>query len=487
MVSACWVSSAQAQTGEYIVLGQNPGMFAKIQGGAVQCIWSTVNCMNENAVAVPGADVRTVGAGGQGQQGAGYDFCDGDNGDRFPNGGNIFDATSDGEHIFAQVFNGPVLQFDLNWTNPHRLFTPTGATFISIAFDSSDNTLWTGGWGAATIKHWALDGTDLGGFTPNTTLNTALAVDQADGTIWESDRSVGGQFFQYDKSGNLLQTLNLGDLSGFNILGGDMAPGPPSTGACCFADGSCQDGMTNQDCTNAGGIAFNRDQNCDQAECLPTVEFHQDFIQDQGADCPPWEAFQAQLTDDIDYLTVTLSGTFDTEGFTCTDPDKVKAIAAALNTNSTVSIDCDGHTWRTGPCGGGLELTAIGSICTSQDPGYTVRPCISPGNPNWGGVNTRTHGAPSQTIWVVFTFNPPGPKCVYTVVKAKRKSDPCGVSCDDCPVSRGDKTCTIDCADNSDCPAKVKGFFRCQGGGACKIKATLDGCGDCPNGAFLCP
>jgi len=577
------VSSSQAQSGEYIISGQSPGAFAKIQGGAVVCIWNSVNGTNESAVAVA-ADVRSVGFT-TGQEGGGYDFCDGDNGGRFTqNEGSIFDATSDGTHIFAQVFGGPVIQYDMDWTNPQTLFTPSGGTMLSIAFDSSDNTLWTGGWGVDVIKHWAMDGTDLGGFTPQTTLNTALAVDP-DGTIWESDRNVTGQFFQYDKSGTLLQTLNLGgDLPGFNILGGDMAQGPPPTGACCFADGSCQDGVTNQECRDAGGIAFNRDQacgdvNCNGACCLRDGSCVDDVTNDDcdsqngtfnigvacgdvdcpqpGACCLPGGACEdglfedecrakggvnfnvGQACADVDCPNVSIM-TFeslecqgagiqddgieireaglvltkgDGEPFNysnfCTGEGRYpgstalfnntvdgRMILKSLDENTPFAILQIKAVSLNGP--GAAPLSFVGTKSDGSTVNFSV---TTDGRGPDGGLETFdfpgefddlttvewTQAAPfHQFDDVTVSFVPPGPKCLYTVTKAKRKSDACGTSCTDCPVDKGDTICTIDCADDSDCPAKIKGFFRCGSGGACKVKADLNGCGDCPQGSFRC-
>jgi hypothetical protein len=61
---------------------------------------------------------------------------------------------------------------------------------------------------------------------------------------------------------------------------------------------------------------------------------------------------------------------------------------------------CNGRTWTVGTCGSGIELSA-NTNCQCVTPGYTARPCIGQGNDNWGGVNTATCSAPSQTIEVV--------------------------------------------------------------------------------------
>ena len=51
-------------------------------------------------------------------------------------------------------------------------------------------------------------------------------------------------------------------------------------------------------------------------------------------------------------------------------------------------------------CGGGIEFNATGSTCNCDDPGYIVRPQIE--NDNWGGINTDTCLAPTQTMTVTF-------------------------------------------------------------------------------------
>ncbi len=136
--------------------------------------------------------------------------------------------------------------------------------------------------------------------------------------------------------------------------------------------------------------------------------FEADFVQGQPspAQCTDWQAFQAELVPQ-DYTLLTVSGSNDPDGVTCSDPDAIAAIAAALNTGGTLSIACDGRTWNVGACGGGSELSANGSTCQCTNPGHIVRPCI--GNLNWGGVNGPTCSAASQTLRVEFEAGPPEP------------------------------------------------------------------------------
>jgi hypothetical protein len=121
--------------------------------------------------------------------------------------------------------------------------------------------------------------------------------------------------------------------------------------------------------------------------------------------CTNWTAYRAGLATS-GYTTLTISGTYDTTGITCSDPTAVQAIANAMRTNTTGTWSCAGHQWHYCNRGGTYnELwldppsSCSGSNCPS--PGYLVRPCI--GNYNWGGVNTATCTSnPSQTMTVSF-------------------------------------------------------------------------------------
>jgi hypothetical protein len=117
------------------------------------------------------------------------------------------------------------------------------------------------------------------------------------------------------------------------------------------------------------------------------------------AQCTSWNSWRTTLSP-TGCSRVTMRGSLDTTGVTCSDPVTVANIAAALRSASTGSWSCDGRTWQTGMCGSGIELSAMGTTCRCDDPGYIARPCIS--NSNWGGMGTDTCGAPSQTMEVVF-------------------------------------------------------------------------------------
>ncbi len=185
-------------------------------------------------------------------------------------------------------------------------------------------------------------------------------------------------------------------------------------GACVQGFTDCNNNMqdgceadTTSDVNNCGACGNVCPMNtpfCIKGMCTSAQIFTAMFTNGQGGDasCQPWNMYRMSLGNS--YNAVTLSGTNDMVGFTCTNSgaNEPGQIAQALRNGQAFSIACGGHTWSVGTCGAGIELSATGFICQCQNPGYTIRPCINPGNPNWGGVKTSTCFAPSQTITVTF-------------------------------------------------------------------------------------
>ncbi len=125
-----------------------------------------------------------------------------------------------------------------------------------------------------------------------------------------------------------------------------------------------------------------------------------------------WASFRAALPA-TGMSDITVKGSLDAVGRTCSDPVKAQQIADAIragatgvaNSTATLSINCDGFLWQTGSCSGNINdpnnlalSVGPGGIC-SCDTKYTVRPGIL--NGNWGGVGGATCGAPTQTLTVV--------------------------------------------------------------------------------------
>jgi hypothetical protein len=140
---------------------------------------------------------------------------------------------------------------------------------------------------------------------------------------------------------------------------------------------------------------------CEAGTCsVQGTVFSEDFFQFQSApaQCDSWNDFLINRLVSGGFSSITMSGTFDLNGVTCSDPTAATQICQALHNGSSVSVLCNGHRWNVGQCGG-LELAVDNSVCfCTGSQSHTVRPCTGS---NWGGVGTETCSAPSQNMTVV--------------------------------------------------------------------------------------
>jgi hypothetical protein len=209
-------------------------------------------------------------------------------------------------------------------------------------------------------------------------LNAAAGTSCADGTVCNGDETCNG-------------------------FGSCIAGTPPTVddGNTCTAD-SCDPitGVTHTnlpDGTTCGGIGT-----CTNGTCsVIGAQFSDQFFQFEGSQsqCTDWNDFQFNRLTSGSYNTISMSGTFNPTGVTCSNPSAATQLCNALHNDTSTSVFCDGHFWFVGFCGFGLELNVDSGVCTcSFSP--TVRPCEGFGN--WGGIGTTTcSGAPSQTLTVV--------------------------------------------------------------------------------------
>jgi cysteine-rich repeat protein len=150
----------------------------------------------------------------------------------------------------------------------------------------------------------------------------------------------------------------------------------------------CDDGnmVDNDACTNA---------------CKSGIKktYSQQFTGGQNVvnQCTAWNTFRGSLAA-AGYTKLTMRGNLDMVGKVCTGVN-ANTLCQALKNNTTITLACDGNTWRTGQCGGGIEITTSSAICQCDSPAHTVRPCI--GNTNWGGMAGATCGAGTQTLEVI--------------------------------------------------------------------------------------
>ncbi len=125
-----------------------------------------------------------------------------------------------------------------------------------------------------------------------------------------------------------------------------------------------------------------------------------------------WLSFRAGLPAG-GVFSITVSGSQDPTGITCSDPAAAQQLANAMRDSVTTSVSCAGNTWEinAGLCLTGcatsenaLEISVNSGNCGCSGP-YSVRPGI--GNSNWGGIAGTSCGAQTQTMTVAVQANAP--------------------------------------------------------------------------------
>lgn len=140
-----------------------------------------------------------------------------------------------------------------------------------------------------------------------------------------------------------------------------------------------------------------------------------------------WLSFRASLpTSGV--RSITISGSQDPLGRTCSDPAIAQQIADAMRDITFLNMVCDGNNWQvsnscqTG-CGepdNDLVLSAGGSTCGCSAT-YNLRPGI--GNSNWGGITGGSCFASTQTMTVTVEF------VIEVAIDIKFCSDPNAFNC----------------------------------------------------------
>jgi len=202
---------------------------------------------------------------------------------------------------------------------------------------------------------------------------------------------------------------------------GNVCPGAPnaaptcSAGSCALVCGigyadcnvdrtdGCETPITTTSNCGACGRVCAIGEICSSGACVTAAGYSQTFSGTATAtQCAAWNSYRASLTGV--YSKVTISGTYDPTGVSCTGSG-ANTLCQALRTGVATAVSCGTRTWRVGTCGtdpfGGssIEISAMGDTCGCHtSAGYVARPCIN--SANWGGANTTTCGAPAQTLTV---------------------------------------------------------------------------------------
>jgi hypothetical protein len=248
ILSAGLVAFVHAQTigpvsPYYLTAGDQRDILV-LQGSSVVATYPTVSTSSrEYPIIVLGSVIRTDGPN-SGEPGYEYTLAGTPTGTSYAVPSIIqsaWDATTDGTHIYLMDYSaGIVYQTDLDYTNPVALFSGLGSgAFLGITYDPTNNSLWLSGWTSNLVSNYTLSGTLLSSFNAGISSLTSLALDPATGTLWMGSQQNEGTFYEYSKSGTLLQTVVYPGLTSQNTLGGEFAfsaiPEPSTT--ALFATG----------------------------------------------------------------------------------------------------------------------------------------------------------------------------------------------------------------------------------------------------------
>jgi hypothetical protein len=156
-----------------------------------------------------------------------------------PAGDLIWDGTTDTAHNYTVTSGGgsAVIKMDLDWTNPVVLFAlGSGYDSLGVTYDPTNDSLWVSKWnGGSTVSNYKFNGTLLSSFDTGSYDIGGLAYDAADDTLWLTHYA-DSNIYQYDKSGNLLQSGTIAGL-GTSMWSGEIvetaftATGTPEPGS----------------------------------------------------------------------------------------------------------------------------------------------------------------------------------------------------------------------------------------------------------------
>jgi len=191
-----------------------------------------------------------------------------------------------------------------------------------------------------------------------------------------------------------MPTCGIQCFGGTTLCGNACADTQIDPSHCGDCNTTCNQICSSGHCCNNGEAYCN-------GSCKPAAQcgvvFSQMFTQNQSSpsQCTAWNTWRSLLVGN--YTSITIKGSQDNVGVTCTGGGANTLCQALRNNQSVQVLNCNGRNWQTGQCVA-IELSADGDTCSCSS-GYIARPCIN--NLNWGGVNGATCGAVSQTITVI--------------------------------------------------------------------------------------
>jgi hypothetical protein len=182
---------------------------------------------HEYPIVVLGNGIRTTPANG-GSIGYGYNLNGTPNGQLYTLSAGIvaaYDGTTDGTYNYVADYSaGTVFRTNLDFSGAVSLFGGFGTgAFLGITYDPTNNSLWVSGWNTSLVTNYTMSGTVISSFSAVTNSLSSLALDHATGTLWMGSQNTQGTFYQYSKTGTLLQTAVYSGLVSQNTLGGEFA------------------------------------------------------------------------------------------------------------------------------------------------------------------------------------------------------------------------------------------------------------------------
>jgi hypothetical protein len=173
-----------------------------------------------------------------------------------------------------------------------------------------------------------------------------------------------------------------------------------------FIDGCEIAGKTDNANCGACGNKCAAGTACDNGACIASgVIYSQTFptgaVSTSDPVCTTWKTFVNTLQPTATYAAITIKGTNDATGVTCSGATANTLCQALRTATTTASLACGGRNWMVSTgCGAAVELSANGDACQcGGTTSYRVRPCQ--GGANWGGVNGATCSAASQAMTVI--------------------------------------------------------------------------------------
>ncbi len=238
-VSKCSIPAAPVS--EYYLLDGNSRQISVVRNGVLQRSWTAPD--DQLPVAVSDT-VRTYGEYGDGgDYGSEYQLDGTPTGTTYPWQGlateYLVDGTTDGTtyNWLVGYDSNQVIQYDRDWANPTVLFT-TPAEPTGITYDPTTGHLghlWLIVYSTATINEYTMAGTLVSSFPyVYSGWMGALAYEPATDTLWAAAYLSGGELWQYDKTGNVLQKVTVPAVDGY-VWGGEFAIGGGAD--LIFADG----------------------------------------------------------------------------------------------------------------------------------------------------------------------------------------------------------------------------------------------------------